>query len=86
LRRFFAIRYSARAAAANQRAHCLAFRNYPFYNAVSVLYHDAIRDAERSQILRQHVLGITGMALVEVNRDDFEVNRRVRAQIKQDIE
>ena len=47
---------------------------------------DAKLDAQAAQIIRQHVLRVARMPLIQIERNDFELHRRMLAQAQQDVE
>ena len=69
-----------------QRAHRAAFGNHALDDAVGVLLDDVKRHAARREVARQHVGGEARLLLVEVDRDQFERQRRTVAQAEQDVE
>lgn len=76
----------ATAQARAQRAGGLAFRDLLLDHRVGVLLDDVVLDADRLQVLRQDMLGKTGLLLVHVHRDDLEADRRDLLQVEQDVE
>ena len=55
-------------------------------HAVGVLFDDSERDAQRREIVGQHVLGEARLFLVEVDGVDLEIDRGAAAQAHQDVE
>ena len=82
-------RHAVQDAAAQPRAQPaggLAFGDQALDDAVGVLLLDVERNAELLQVVGQHVLRKARLLLVEVDRDDVEVDRRAFAQPHQDVE
>ncbi len=69
-----------------EAAHGLAGRDHPRHRAVGVLLDDVERHAARGQIIRQHMLRVVRLLLVQVHRDQLEAHRRLRLQWQQDIQ
>jgi hypothetical protein len=76
----------AAAQARTQRAQRLAFRHHARDHRVGVLLEDAIVDADRFQVGRQHVFGKARLLLVEVDGGDRESHRCLLLQLQQDVE
>ena len=76
----------AAAQARTQRAQRLAFRHHARDHRVGVLLEDRVRHAERLEVGRQHVRGKVRLLLVEVDRDQLELHRRLALQLQQDVE
>ncbi|EWS63840.1 hypothetical protein Y695_02924 [Hydrogenophaga sp. T4] len=74
------------AQSAAQAAHGLAFGDHLLDDGVGVLRFDVVLHAEPAQVLGQDVVGEAGLFLVEVDRDDLEVDGRTRLQLHQDVE
>ena len=66
-----------------QATHGGALGHDALHHRVCVLYLDAEFHAQRTQVLGQHVLGVTGVPLVEVHGDQREVHRRSPLQFGQ---
>ena len=69
-----------------QGASGLAFGHHALHDRIGVLIFDVMLHAALSQIFWQHILGETRLALIEIDRDDVEMQRRAFAQREQDVE
>src|ERR1035438_5657218 len=76
----------AAAQARAEAAHRLAFGHEALDDAIRVLLDDAELQAARRQVLGQHMAGEAGLLLVEIDRDDLEVEPRALAQFAEDVE
>ena len=77
---------NAPAQAAAQAAHGLAFGDVALDDGVGVLRLDVERHTGGGQVLGQDVLRKTGLLLVEVDGDQFEVDGRALLHLDQDVE
>ncbi|MNT13865.1 hypothetical protein D3C72_1488470 [compost metagenome] len=69
-----------------QAAGGLALGHHALDDAVGVLVFDVEIDAYACQVLRQHMLGETGLLLVKVDGYEVELDRCAGAQLHQDVE
>ncbi len=69
-----------------QRAGGLAFRNQALDDAVGILVFDMVGDTQLVQVGRQDMVGEIRLFLIQVYRDDLEIDRRPFAQGHQDIQ
>jgi hypothetical protein len=69
-----------------QAAHRLALGDLVLDDRVGVLVLDVERHAQRLQVGGQHVVGEAGLLLVEVDRDQLEVDGRALLQLEQDVQ
>ena len=69
-----------------ERAGGLALRRLLLDHRVGVALEDMVLDADGLEVLGQHLLGETGLLLVEVDRHQREVDRGVALQAAQDRE
>jgi len=69
-----------------QAAGGFSLRNQAFYNAVSVAFDDFVRYTETLEVGWKDVGRKAGLFLVEVDGQQFKVNRCVALQAHQDIE
>ena len=69
-----------------QAAHRVALGNHALDHRVGVLVLDVEVDAAALQVGRQHLGREARLLLVEVDRDDREVDRRALLQVQQDVE
>ena len=76
----------AAAQARAQRAGGLAFRDQALDDAVGILVFDVVIDAQFLQVGRQDVGREVRLLLVQVDRDNVEVDRCAFAQRQQDVE
>jgi len=71
--------HAVKHAAAQTRAQTaggLAFRNQALNDGVGVFFDDAVFNADAFQVSRQHMRRKTGLLLIQIDRDDAEINRR----------
>ncbi len=69
-----------------EAAHRLAFGYDALDDAVRVLFEDLERLADPAQVARQNLRIVAGLLLVEMHCDEFEMHRRLRLELAQDIE
>ena len=77
---------NAPAQAAAQAAHGFAFRNDLLDNAVGVLRLDMKGHAQLLQVSRQDVVRKAGLFLIQVDRDQLEIDRCALLHLEQQIE
>jgi len=73
------------AQAAAQRTSRFAFIQYAFNGGVGVFFDDFVRHAYAFEIGRQHFFGETGLLLVKIDGNQFEINRRAGLELAQDV-
>ena len=66
----------AAAQAAAQRTSRFAFVQHAFDGGVGVFFNDFVGNADAFEIGRQYFFGETRLLLVEIDGDQFEINRR----------
>ena len=69
-----------------QRTGGLALGDQALDDRIGVLLLDVEGNAQALEVVGQHVGGKAGLLLVEIDGDDVEMDRRVLAQIEQDVE
>src|SRR5438132_2374425 len=69
-----------------QPAHRLAFGDDALHDGIGVLHLDAVGNAERVEVIGQDALGVPRVALIEVDGDELERNRRALAQLQEHVE
>ncbi len=80
-----AIQHAA-AQARTQRTGGLAFRDHALDDGIGVLVLDVEGHIDAAQVVGQHLGRKARLLLVEIDRDDVEIDRRVFAQEEQDVE
>ena len=68
------------------RAEGLALGGQRLDHTVGVLLDHVVLDTELFEILRQHVFGKVRLLLVDIDRHQFEVDRRMALQVQQDVQ
>jgi len=69
-----------------QAAHGFALRYYALDGAVGVLLNNAVGHTDRIKIFWQHLGGKARLLLVEIHRQNVEVNRGAALEVAQNIE
>ena len=69
-----------------QPAHRLAVGDDALHHGIGILHLDAVGNADRLEVVGQYPLGVPGVALVQVDRDEVEGNRRAPAQLQEHVE
>ncbi len=69
-----------------QAAHGLALWDHATDGGIGVPLQDPVRHAQGRQVLRQHVLGKTGLLLVQVHRHQIEGHRRPSLKRQQHVQ
>ena len=75
----------AAAQAAAQRTSRFAFVQYAFDSGVGVFFNDFVRYAYAFKIGRQHFFGEARLVLVEIDGNQFEINRRAGLELAQNV-
>lgn len=71
--------------AAAQRTSRFAFVQHAFDGGVSVFFNDFVGNADAFEIGRQYFFGEARLFLVEIDGDQFKINRRAGLEPAQDV-
>ena len=69
-----------------ERAHGFARRNVALDDRVGVLVFDMKRHTARAQVSRQYISRKPGLLLIQVDRDQFEIDRCALAQADEQVQ
>ena len=75
----------AAAQAAAQRTSRFAFVQHAFDGGVGVFFNDFVGNADAFEIGRQYLFRETRLLLVEIDGDQFEINRRAGLKLAQNV-